>query len=503
MTDFGIGKAIDVARSRQLGDTLTQMGMALGTPAYMAPEQAAADPDVDLRADLYAWAVVAYECLSGAHPFPGKRTNQAYITAHMIEQPAPLSERNPVVAPAVATLIMRCLEKNRDQRPDSARAIAEALEAALTATDSGPHAHARPSGKKVGDAPEGPSIAVLPFVNLSADAENEYFSDGITEEIRNLLAQDRVLRVAARSSSFAYKGKSTDPRTSAEQLQVRTLLQGSVRRAGNRVRITAQLVNAADGYQLWSNRFDQELTDIFAVQDEIASAIATTLRAALHESSGVSAPAEMPDESPVAGQRTRKPVNPDAYDEFLKGRYPHSRDWPRATCGSAFSSCYHLRKRSPTRGGICVTHSRSIPDALRWRGKARCALGDMASGLEDLEQAAALAPAHPWHLAELSIALSANGRIEDVRRIRDDLVERSERVWIPPSAIALAQRALGEYDAALRWLERAFQTRDFLCAVFPLEAMFVIPLPGQDRSIRDDPRWTDLVRRVGLMQAPA
>jgi len=130
VTDFGIGKAIDVARSRQLGDTLTQMGMALGTPAYMAPEQAAADPDVDLRADLYAWAVVAYECLSGAHPFPGKRTNQAYITAHMIEQPAPLSERNPVVAPAVATLIMRCLEKNRDQRPDSARAIAEALEAA-------------------------------------------------------------------------------------------------------------------------------------------------------------------------------------------------------------------------------------------------------------------------------------------------------------------------------------------------------------------------------------
>ena len=325
MTDFGIGKAIDVARSRQLGDTLTQMGMALGTPAYMAPEQAAADPDVDLRADLYAWAVVAYECLSGAHPFPGKRTNQAYITAHMIEQPAPLSERNPVVAPAVATLIMRCLEKNRDQRPDSARAIAEALEAALTATDSGPHAHARPSGKKVGDAPEGPSIAVLPFVNLSADAENEYFSDGITEEIRHLLAQDRVLRGAARSSSFAYKGKSTDPRTSAEQLQVRTLLQGSVRRAGNRVRITAQLVNAADGYQLWSNRFDQELTDIFAVQDEIASAIATTLRAALHESSGVSAPAEMPDESPVAGQRTRKPVNPDAYDEFLKGRYLNHR----------------------------------------------------------------------------------------------------------------------------------------------------------------------------------
>jgi tetratricopeptide (TPR) repeat protein len=142
-------------------------------------------------------------------------------------------------------------------------------------------------------------------------------------------------------------------------------------------------------------------------------------------------------------------------------------------------------------------------DALRWRGKARCVVGDVAGGLEDLEHAASLAPPHAWHLAELSIALSANGRTDDARRIRDDLVARSERAWIPPSAIAGTQRAVGDNDAALRWLERAFQTRDFLCVVFPFEAMFDMPLPGQDRSIRDDPRWTDLVRRVGLLHARA
>jgi serine/threonine-protein kinase len=470
-------------------------------------------------------------------------------------------------------------------------------------------------------------------VNLSADPENEYFSDGITEEIRNLLAQDRFLRVAARSSSFAFKGKATDLRTIAEQLQVRTLLEGSVRRAGNRVRISAQLVNAADGYQLWSNRFDQELTDIFAVQDEIATAIATTLRSALRESGGRPV-GQVPNEPGVVANRTRQPVNPEAYDEYLKGRYlnhrrshldndihtarahfrraleldaafapalaglaenylwlciffvlppteafaytrRYSRDalaldpaladahyllgeiafwheWDPDDCERHIRRALELDPNSPetlmlsarlhllrgrraemeemleasvradpigfgTRWFFVVTlycasafdraiaeadrmliEAAEYEDARRWRGKARCLVGDIVGGLEDLRKAAAAAPPHVWLLAELSVALSANGRREEAMRIRDDLIERSERSWIQPTAIALAERALGNHDSALRWLERAFQTRDFLCVMLPFEPMFRMPLPGQDRSIVEDPRWIDLIRRVGM-----
>ena len=170
--------------------------------------------------------------------------------------------------------------------------------------------------------------------------------------------------------------------------------------------------------------------------------------------------------------------------------------------GGGISRVFLARDERLGRDVVVKVLSPELADAFRWRGKARCVLGDIAGGLEDLEHAAALAPPHAWHLAELSIALSANGRTDEARRIRDDLVERSERAWIPPSAIALTQRALGDHDAALRWLERAFQARDFLCVVFPFEGMFAMPLPGQDRSIRDDPRWTDLVRRVGLLQGP-
>ena len=325
--DFGISKALDMARYRQAADALTQFGMALGTPAYIAPEQAAGDPGTDLRADLYAWAVVAYECLTGAHPFPGKRTSQAYITAHMIERPAPIAERSPSISKTLASLVMQCLEKDRDSRPASARTLVDALESSLATSESASHAET-PGGERATRAlvRESPSIAVLPFLNLSADPENEYFSDGITEEIRNLLAQDRALRVAARSSSFAFKGKPTDPRAIADQLSVRTLLEGSVRRVGNRVRIATQLVNASDGFQLWSERFDRELTDIFAVQDEIANSIAAMLRSTLHEGAvnAASSNASVPPDRQTL-RRTRQSTNVDAYDAYLKGRYLNHR----------------------------------------------------------------------------------------------------------------------------------------------------------------------------------
>jgi serine/threonine-protein kinase len=470
---------------------------------------------------------------------------------------------------------------------------------------------------------------------LSADAENEYFSDGITEEIRNLLAQDRTLRVAARSSSFAFKGKATDPRAIAEQLQVRTLLEGSIRRVGNRVRITAQLVHAPDGYQLWSDRFDRELTDIFAVQDEIATAIATTLRPVLRESADGAGGGEIARHKPAdTTPRIRHAVHPEAYDEVLKGRHlnhrrsegdvdihkaithfrraleiepafapafaglaesylwlcilftlppteafaharRHARDalaadpdlasahyvlgeiafwheWDARECerhvrraltldpnnpeALMLSARLHLvREERGTMHEAMEAAARADPigygtrwyyvvmlylagafdraiveadrlladapdfeDVRRWRGKARCLSGDVERGLDDLQRVAKAAPPHAWLLGELSIALSANGRRGDAEAIRNELVERSERGWVPPTAIVASELALHDWDAALRWGERAFQTRDFLCVMLPFEAMFRMRMPGQQSSIVDDPRWIDLQRRVGM-----
>jgi len=145
-----------------------------------------------------------------------------------------------------------------------------------------------------------------------------------------------------------------------------------------------------------------------------------------------------------------------------------------------------------------LTEAPDYHDARRWRGKARCLMGDVAGGLEDLEAVASAAAPHAWSLGELSIALSANGRREEAVRIRDELVEQWERRWIPPTAIALAEVALGNHDAALRWCERAFQTRDFLCVMLPFEGMFRVPLPEQTASIHEHPRWRELVQRVGM-----
>jgi len=276
VTDFGVAKAI-AASTRSDGtkdptDLATSVGVALGTPAYMSPEQAAADPEVDSRSDLYALGAVAYEMLAG-QPLFAARSAQAMLAAHAAETPVPVTTRRPSIPAALAELVMQCVEKHPADRPQSAEAVVQTLEAVGSGSGRTRAGSGRHGGEK--------SIAVLAFENMSADAENEYFSDGIAEDIINALAQLDGLRVAARASAFSFKGKKEDLRVIGEKLSVTTVLHGSVRKAGNRLRITAQLVNVADGYQLWSERYDRELTDVFAVQDEIAAAIASKLRVTL------------------------------------------------------------------------------------------------------------------------------------------------------------------------------------------------------------------------------
>ncbi len=288
VADFGIGKAL----SGSAGETATQVGVSVGTPAYMSPEQAAGER-VDGRSDLYSLACVLYEMLTGEQPFTGP-TVQAVIAKRFLQTPADVTGLREGISRPVARALRKALARTPIDRHDTAAQFVTSLSEVEAVSVA-----ARPA------APE-KSIAVLPFVNLSADPENEFFADGITEEILNALAQVRDLRVAGRTSSFSFKGKQQDLRVIGEQLTVRTVLEGSVRRSGKRVRITAQLVDVTDGYHLWSEKYDREIEDVFAVQDEIAAAIAERLKTTL--SGGAAARA----------QRTTDSI--EAYEAYLKGR---------------------------------------------------------------------------------------------------------------------------------------------------------------------------------------
>jgi serine/threonine-protein kinase len=265
-------------------------GTILGTVAYMSPEQARGKP-LDRRSDVWSFGCVLFECLAGSPAFGGDTVSD--LIAHILEREPDWTALPPRVPPRARELLRRCLRKDADSRPRDIRDVRlELIEAS--------------SGSGKGDPGREQSVAVLPFENLSGP-DDEYFADGVTDEILNRLSNLQGLRVAARTSCFAFKGRREDLRVIGEQLDVTTLLEGSVRRAGTRLRITTQLVNASDGYQLWSERYDREMTDVFEVQDEIAGSIATRLRGTLYDQA----------ERRRARQGTR---NLEAYELFLKGR---------------------------------------------------------------------------------------------------------------------------------------------------------------------------------------
>jgi serine/threonine-protein kinase len=303
--DFGIAKAISASATRLAGPDagLTQVGMSLGTPAYMSPEQGAGESEFDGRTDIYSLGCVLYEMLAGRQPFTGA-TAAAVIAKRFMETPAPLREIDGAIPVELETIVTRAMARE----PTDRYATAEIVHAALAAIGS---ERAPPRDDK-------PSVAVLPFANLSGSADDEYFSDGMTEEVINALARLPDVRVAARTSSFMFKGQRIDLRAVASQLNVKTILEGSVRRAANKVRISAQLIGAADGLHLWSERYDGDLADVFALQDQIAHAIAGALQQRLGGAANAGSAGTRPAPAPV---RERAPVSPAAYDAFLRGRF--------------------------------------------------------------------------------------------------------------------------------------------------------------------------------------
>jgi non-specific serine/threonine protein kinase len=283
--DFGLAKLAPAHRAA--ADALTTMlpaeavleqltgpGAAVGTVAYMSPEQALGH-ELDVRTDLFSFGVVLYEMATGTLPFHGA-TSAATFNAILNAAPTSAIRLNAEVPDAFDRIITKALEKDREVRYQSAREIFVDLTRLKRERESG-----RVAVPGVAESAHVPSLAVLPFANLSADKENEYFSDGLAEDIIDALAQVPGLRVMARTSSFAFRGKEADVREIGARLNVEKILEGSVRRAGNRIRVTAQLVKTSDGYHLWSQRFDREMTDVFAIQDEISQAIVGKLRVRL------------------------------------------------------------------------------------------------------------------------------------------------------------------------------------------------------------------------------
>ncbi len=296
IADFGIAQALNAAG----GERLTETGMAVGTPMYMSPEQASGQDQLDSRSDQYSLGCMFYEMLAGEPPFTGP-TAGSIIHKQLAAEPIPITTVRPTVPKAISNTVSRMLAKTPADRFDT---IGEFAEAVVASTSS-------PTPLTSGqDAVQ--SIAVLPFENLGAGADDEYFSDGMTEEIINALTQLRGLKVTARTSVFAFKGKHEDIRRVAATLGVKTVLEGSVRRVGTRIRITAQLVDADDGYHLWSERFDRDMDDVFELQDEIARCIAERMQVTLGTESGE--------------QLVKPPTeNLVAYEHYLKGRFAWER----------------------------------------------------------------------------------------------------------------------------------------------------------------------------------
>jgi serine/threonine protein kinase/Tfp pilus assembly protein PilF len=282
--DFGLAKL-------SWGVDLTKTATIMGTVAYMSPEQARGEK-VDHRTDIWSLGAMLYEMLTGERPFK-VRHDQAVLYAILNEDPVPITEIKKDIPQDLEKIVKKALEKDPKKRYSDMDTMLKDLKSVIR--------------KPVSAPADKPSIAVLPFVNMSADPENEYFSDGLAEDLINALTKVSELHVVARTSSFAFKGEKADIREIGQKLNVDHLLEGSVRKVGNRARITAQLIKVKDGYHLWSDRYDRDMEDVFAIQDEITEKIMDKLLVALDV-----------EEKRLEEHR---PVNFEAYDLYLKGRY--------------------------------------------------------------------------------------------------------------------------------------------------------------------------------------
>ncbi len=433
VTDFGIAKALSTGD----GDTLTRTGTALGTPAYMSPEQASGEHELDGRSDIYSLGCLLHEMLAGEPPYTG-RNAQSIIAKRFTEPVKPIRAIRAEVPEEVEQALLQALARDPAERFPTASQFGQAL-----VSPAG--ARTPPSATPTvvtSHHPAVKSIAVLPFADMSPDKDQDYFCEGIAEEIINALTKIDALRVASRSSAFAFKGKNQDIRKVGELLSVGTLLEGSVRKAGPRIRITAQLINVTDGYHLWSERYDRDLEDVFAVQDEIAENIVRALRVVLTED----------EKRAIEKPRTE---NVEAYEYYLRGR----------------QFVHHLREKGLQFARRMFTRAIEIDPgyARAYAGIADCSsqlyryFDASAANLEQadsasrkaLELAPDLAEAH----AARGLALTISGQHEEANREFETAIRLDPKLYEGYFHYGNGRFAEGKLEEAARLFEQASAVR--------------------------------------------
>jgi serine/threonine protein kinase/Flp pilus assembly protein TadD len=438
--DFGIAKSVMESGER----SITQSGALFGTPAYVSPEQAAGAGQVDGRADQYSLAVVLYEMLAGERPFGGIPEVEAF-SKRFSETPKPIRQLREGVPESLEAALTKAMAPDPNARYASIALFAQAIGVGAVISPIVVHTHPSPTVSAA------KSVAVLPFTNISADAENEYFADGIAEEIINALTKVQSLRVASRTSSFAFKGKNEDIGEIGRKLKVSTVLEGSVRKVGNKLRITAQLINVADGYHLWAEQYDREMQDIFAIQEDISKAIVTSLRVILSEG------------EKLAMGRVRT-IDVNAYDYYLRGRkfFHQHRRKSLEYAVQMFEKAIEIDDNyALAYAGIAVASS--LLYTYFDRRPVNSIQADVASQ-KALELAPDLAEAH---LAR-AIALRVGEHADEAEHEFQAAVRLDPKLFDAFYFFGRAKKYQGRYAEAVKLLERAVQLQpeDFQAAAF-------------------------------------